>query len=60
MGQLYRGRSFYDGKGRRKLSDAIAGKSNGVDLCFGGSDPAVGMLMQKLAVPNTQFHYYKP
>lgn len=21
---------------------------------------AVGMLMQKLAVPNTQFHYYKP
>lgn len=59
-GSFYRGRSFADGKetGESVLSN-LPGNQMEWTCVSEDKTKAVGMLMQKLVVPNTQFHYYK-
>ena len=59
-GSFYRGRSFYDGKGDASCLMQLPGNQMEWTCVSAEQTRAVGMLMQKLAVPNTQFHYYKP
>lgn len=59
-GSFYRGRSFYDGKGDASCLMQLPGNQMEWTCVSADQTRAVGMLMQKLAVPNTQFHYYKP
>lgn len=58
FGRFYRGRSF--GMGDKKSSSLNSGKDNCMEWTCVSRDQskAVGFLMQKLAVPNSQFHYY--
>lgn len=59
-GSFYRGRSFFDGTGTGEscLSD-LPGNQMEWTCVSGDQTKAVGFLMQKFVVPNTQFHYYR-
>ena len=58
FGHFYRGRSFNENTTGSVLEN---GRGNAMEWTCVSSDgkKAVGFLMQKLAVPNTAFHYYK-
>ena len=58
-GRFYRGRSFLDSRGESVLLNGAGNTMEWTCVAPDGSR-AVGFLMQKLVVPNTQFHYYKP
>ena len=57
-GNFYRGRSF--GSGETKSGSLWHSEDNCMEWTCVAQDgkKAVGFIMQKLAVPNTQFHYY--
>lgn len=60
-GRFYRGRSFYV-TGQNAATCLENGSGNCMEwtcVSFDGKK-AVGLYMQKLVVPNTSFHYYKP
>lgn len=59
-GNFYRGRSFFDGAktGESCLSN-LPGNQMEWTCVSEDQSKAVGFLMQKLVVPNTQFHYYQ-
>lgn len=57
-GSFYRGRSFADGAGESVLSNLPGNQMEWTCVSEDGTK-AVGFLMQKLVVPNTQFHFYK-
>lgn len=59
-GEFYRGRSFFDGTKDTGCLMQLPGNYMEWTCVSVDKTKAVGMLMQKLAVPNTQFHYYKP
>lgn len=59
-GNFYRGRSFADGRdvGESALIN-LPGNQMEWTCVSEDQTKAVGLLMQKLVVPNTHFHYYK-
>lgn len=57
-GRFYRGRSFSDGDGGSVLFNLPGNQMEWTCVSEDGTK-AVGFLMQKLVVPNTQFHYYR-
>lgn len=57
-GTFYRGRSFRGGDG--SCLQENGGNTMEWTCVSADQKRAVGLLMQKLVVPNSQFHYYKP
>lgn len=57
-GRFYRGRCFSDGVGESCLSNLPGNQMEWTCVSEDGNR-AVGFLMQKLVVPNTQFHLYR-
>ena len=62
MGSFYRGRTFFAGDGKYAGDVLDSGQTNTTEWTCVSADKtkAVGMVMQKLVAPNTQFTYYKP
>lgn len=58
-GVFYRGRSFFSEEGGSCLRE-ISGNQMEWTCVSEDRTKAVGLLMHKLVVPNTQYHYYKP
>lgn len=60
-GSFYRGRSFRTGRNIKAGSCLENGAGNCMEWTCVSEDgkKAVGLLMQKLVVPNSRFHYYK-
>ena len=61
MGSFYRGRSFHVKAGYRAGSVLNNGSDNTMEWTCVSQDgkKAVGLIMQKLAIPNTSFQYYQ-
>ena len=62
FGNFYRGRTFYAKDASHPSEVLDNGQNNFVEwTCVSKDmDKAVGMIMQKLVAPNTQYTYYKP
>ena len=61
-GSFYRGRTFFAGDGKHAGDVLESGQTNITEWTCVSADKskAVGMVMQKLVAPNTQYTYYKP